>query len=125
MSTHIEPTVGRIVLVHVSGHEQPLAALITAVHQTGINLAAFSARGNVLPLHSVHLVQDGETPPTGAHAWAEWMPYQKGQAAKTEKLEQQLAGSNEVQVRSDAVGVFPGSIQLTPCSGPPLTPLNI
>ena len=125
MSTHIEPTVGRIVLVHVSGHEQPLAALITAVHQTGINLAAFSARGNVLPLHSVHLVQDGETPPTGAPHWAEWMPCQKAQAAKTEQLEQQLAGSNEAQVRGDAVSVLSSSVQLAPNGEPALTPLNI
>jgi hypothetical protein len=45
----------------------------------------FDAGGNLFPRTSVWLRQDDDPPPTGMYC--EWMPYQKGQAAKTEALE--------------------------------------
>lgn len=38
------------------------------------------------------LCQDGESPPSGDYA--AWMPFQISEAAKTEALEKQLAGSD-------------------------------
>lgn len=85
----IEPTVGRIVWVWCNDLQQhPLAAIINGVisphrisvtvfHRTGIT------EGVELDLYQ----GDGEKP---LYPYAEWMPYQKGQAAKTEALEKEL-----------------------------------
>lgn len=91
----IKPTIGRVVWFYPAGHssgQQPNAALITYVHSdTMINLAAFDANGVPSSQTSVFLYQgvaDSERP---SSYFAEWMPYQQGQAAKTEALEKQLA----------------------------------
>jgi len=87
--THIDPTVGRIV------HFQPgaddgignttLAAIVTAVNEDGtINLAVFSANADFERRLNVTLVQEGQEAPTTGYA--QWMPYQLGQAAKTEEV---------------------------------------
>lgn len=93
MATKIKPTVGRVVHYHESpgdpGKEQ--AALIAYVHSDNcINLAVFDVNGLNYSRTSVPLVQDGEPIPT-AGGFATWMPYQVGQAAKTEQLEKELA----------------------------------
>lgn len=99
---HIKPTVGRVVHYHpgpdrenipgCSG-DQPLAAIVAHVwSDTWVNLAVFDANGNSHSRTSVFLVQDG-MPAPGAQ-YAEWMPYQKGQAAKTEALETVIAGGS-------------------------------
>lgn len=78
----IKPTIGRVVWYHSSyPHEQPLAALIAFVYSDAeVNLAAFTLRGNNFPAHNV-VLWDGEGErPTGEYA--EWMPYQQGQAKK-------------------------------------------
>ncbi len=54
-----------------------------------VNLAVFDANGFARGETSVLLVQDGYGNPGGG-AWCTWMPYQKGQAAKTEALEAQI-----------------------------------
>jgi hypothetical protein len=96
----IKPTVGRVVLYHptkvwrIPGEPdgQPLAALVTYVWgDRMINLVAFTPNGAPHGITSVTLVQDGDATPI--ERYAEWMPYQKGQAAKTEALEKQLAAS--------------------------------
>lgn len=92
----IKPTVGRIVWYHPGAEDpgpypdgQPLAAIVTHVWtETCINLAIFDANGNPYSRTSVLLVQDGYPVPSACYA--EWMPYQKGQAAKTEALESKL-----------------------------------
>lgn len=86
----IEPTVGRIVLFFVNDqhpdHGFPLRADICFVHDDGtVNLSINDARGHHFSRCNVQLVQDGESP--NSAEWCEWMPYQKGQAAKTEQLE--------------------------------------
>lgn len=95
----INPTVGRVVLFHPSrqfsgcsaGDGVPLPALIARVwSDTCINVGGFDANGLPFSATSVLLIQDDNPVPTGGH-YCEWMPYQKGQAAKTEKLEEQLA----------------------------------
>ena len=89
----IKPTVGRVVWFHASGskpEDQPNAAILAYVHSdTMVNLTVFSENGQPYPVTSVFLYQgDGEKP---ASFYCEWMPYQQGQAAKTEALEKQLA----------------------------------
>src|SRR4051812_2510400 len=94
----IKPTVGRIVWFHdeqcqspaplarITG--QPLAAIVTGVWgDRMVNLAVFDANGASHSRTSVTLVQDGAAaPPLGCVMYCEWMPYQKGQAAKLESL---------------------------------------
>jgi hypothetical protein len=91
----IVPTVGRVVWFHPSRSEgvtAPLAGLVAYVHSpTMINIAYFDVNGVAHSATSVPLHQDGDERPSGFYA--EWMPYQKGQAAKTEALEKQVAGA--------------------------------
>ena len=84
----IKPTPGRVVWFHppVDGQmalngSEPCAALITYVWSDAmINLVAFDHNGVPHSRKSVELGDDG-----GKRAmWWEWMPYQKGQAAKYE-----------------------------------------
>lgn len=88
----ITPTIGRVVWYRPASHDgdQPLCALVTYVHSdTMVNLAVFDPNGNPFAATSVPLRQDDDPAPAGSYA--EWMPYQKGQAAKAEALEQKLA----------------------------------
>jgi hypothetical protein len=88
----IEPTVGRVVWFYSAPREaQPNAAIVTYVWNTRmVNLVVFDANGVSRSETSVDLLQDDEKP-QGQGRWCEWMPYQKGQAAKTEALEKKLA----------------------------------
>ncbi len=91
----IKPTVGRVVWYTPSAddHEemaaaqlQPLAAIVAHVwSDTCVNLAVFDANGIAHNRTSVLLVQDDGARPDGG--FCEWMPYQKGQAAKYAALE--------------------------------------
>lgn len=97
----ITPTVGRMVWYRPEGDSfegidcngQPLAATVSHVwHDRCVNLSVCDPNGNWHGRTSVVLVQDDEPiPDTGS--FCEWMPYQKGQAAKAEALEQQLNDS--------------------------------
>ncbi len=91
----IKPTVGRVVWfykwVEGQGYKGPLAAHICQVHSdTHVNLMVIGSDGVPRPALTVELFQ---TDPVAAMSdYCVWMPYQKGQAAKTEALEKQLAG---------------------------------
>lgn len=80
----ITPTIGRVVWFREGGSDQaaqPQAALVTYVHSdTMVNLAVFDPNGFNYSKTSVTLVQEGH--PVPPWAYCEWMPYQKGQAAK-------------------------------------------
>ena len=96
----IKPTVGRVVHYHpyITDTElaftvgEPLAAIITKVWTDRmVSLAVFDANGNAFGRISVYLFQgDAANPNENAMPFAEWVPYQTGQAAKTEKLQAQL-----------------------------------
>jgi RecB family endonuclease NucS len=94
----IKPTVGRVVWYHPAADsrvphskEQPLAAIICFVHSDSmVNLSVFDSNGGQSQRTSVHLVQEGEDAAVDAE-WCMWMPYQKGQAAKTEDVTAKLA----------------------------------
>ena len=89
--TIITPTVGRIVWFtpvrpddYVTDHGgQPFAAIVTYVWSDRmINITAFDHNGDPKPHTSVDLIQEGDPKP--AQRYAEWMPYQLGQAKKHE-----------------------------------------
>lgn len=94
----IDPTPGRVVYFfssqdlgwgdHIDGDDQPRAAIVSRVTSPStVNLCVFDHNGSPHPMPSVRLLQDGEPRMATEVHWAEWMPYQKGQAAKTEALE--------------------------------------
>lgn len=63
---------------------QPCDATVVYVHSDNlVNLRVTDHNGNTHARTSVHLVQEGEAPDAG-EAFAEWMPYQVGQAKKHE-----------------------------------------
>lgn len=98
----IKPTIGRVVWyypgpqekrLHVQvKDEQPCVALICYVHtDSTVNLIVFDHFAFMHPRKDVELCQ-GDTAPS-EREYCAWMPYQKGQAAKTEALELKLAAS--------------------------------
>jgi len=95
----ISPTIGRVVWFWPAladpedlAPDQPNAAIVTYVWgDSMVNLAVFDANGIQRGETSVTLLQDDEEAPAYGR-YASWMPYQKGQAAKTEALEKTLAG---------------------------------
>ena len=91
----ITPTVGRVVWVirprDTTDIHQPEVGLIAYVwNDHMINVAGFDHNGQPFSITSLALVQDDEPKPEGN--FAVWMPYQKGQAAKTEHLEKVAMG---------------------------------
>lgn len=90
----IKPTVGRVVWFYpaLNSAEQgfcrvsdgePLAAIIARVwNDRLVNLTVFDANGVPHSRTSVQLVQDGDLANPNGY-YAQWMPYQQGQAQKT------------------------------------------
>lgn len=100
--TKIIPTVGGSVLVYLNERTirtkaldagaEPCPALVTHVHSDRvINVAAFDRSGKPFALVALPLVQSEEEPPEGA-CFAGWMPFQVGQAKKTEAGFDELLG---------------------------------
>lgn len=94
---HIIPTPGRVVWYYPAANcaeagftrahgDAPLAAIVAQVLAATVNLTVFDAKGVPHSRTAVRLVQEGDIRPVGEE-FCEWMPYQKGQAAKTEALE--------------------------------------
>ncbi|GJH31427.1 hypothetical protein CBA19CS91_01740 [Paraburkholderia hospita] len=93
----IKPSNGRVVWFTPSSQVgsadfaagSQLAAIVAHVHSDRlVNLAVFDANGVSHSRCSVPLLQDDDPRPEHGY-FAEWMPYQKGQAQKTEALEAQ------------------------------------
>ncbi len=92
----IKPTVGRVVLFRPPSNESnsnfaptpTCAALVAYVHSDDmVNLAVFDTNGVHFSYYtSVPLVQEEEPKPQNGR-YCEWMPYQLGQATKTEQAE--------------------------------------
>lgn len=92
----IKPVVGRVVWFFpaphfsVAGAPGPLAATIVHVHSDRmINVAVYDSNGKQFAETSVTLVQPGDEVYTGANR-CEWMPFQQGQAAKTDEAARNL-----------------------------------
>lgn len=85
----ISPTVGRVVWFTPADADlitryggQRFAAIVAYVWSDWlVNLTVFDHDGYAHARTSVPLLQDGEPKQEGGH-YCEWMPYQKGQAAK-------------------------------------------
>lgn len=95
----ISPTIGRMVWYHPSPVDlatftqydaaQPFHAMVVFVWDDRmVNLVVFDHCGQSVTRSSVKLLQDNDTS-DGESPCAEWMPYQKGQAAKVEALEKE------------------------------------
>lgn len=110
----IAPTVGRVVWYRPGMYDLgmlstqpepplaylgdgPLAAIITHVwSDTCVNLTVFDSNAVSHPRTSVCLHQgDGPRGDRGSSPYCEWMPFQKGQASKTEAVERALADTTE------------------------------
>jgi hypothetical protein len=66
---------------------QPEAALITYVWNNRlVNVGGFDPAGQPFALCSLRLLQDNDTPAAGEY-YAQWMPYQVGQAQRTQDAE--------------------------------------
>jgi hypothetical protein len=93
----IKPTIGRVVLftpakndTAISHYGQEIPALVCHVWgDRCINIGGFDSNGKSFGRTSVPLLQDDDAVPEHGF-YCEWMPYQKGQAAKTEELEKKL-----------------------------------
>jgi hypothetical protein len=90
---HIPPTVGRHVdYYRTPDHwkaepKRPYCAHIVNVNGDGtINVVFWNEMGSALPVQHVVLLQHGEQVPDDRD-FATWMPYQIGQAQKTEQLQ--------------------------------------
>jgi hypothetical protein len=82
----IEPTIGRVVWYWPPKVKpsQPMAAIITYVHDTHqVNLVTFRRTGESDARQNVYLLQEGSPTPRDGD-YAQWMPYQVGQAKKHE-----------------------------------------
>lgn len=97
----IEPTIGRVVWVRNRQgrmHDQPETAQICFVHsKTLVNVGGFDHVGH--PFRCVNIPLD-QGPPTvlmQGEQYCEWMPFQKGQAQKTEALESKLNDAAKVK----------------------------
>ncbi|WP_423459986.1 Gp49 family protein [Ottowia sp. VDI28] len=122
----IPPTVGRVVWFHPaintveSGFAQargdaPLAAIIARVWSDNcVNLAVFDANGNSHSRTSVLLVQDADACDRPAGNYCTWMPFQKGQAAKTEAAKSAAPASGTARdprdVASDPQAILCGKL---------------
>jgi hypothetical protein len=89
----IPPTIGRALLFWPARAlaerkpDQPFSARIAYVHSDGmVNIEYIDANGHSNGSTSVPLIQAGEPAPAMGY-YCEWMPYQHGQAAKTEAAE--------------------------------------
>ena len=130
----IEPTIGRVVLfwptlayardkgMAYEDSGKPLAALVTYVHgDRMVNLTVHDHNGVTWPVCSVPLVQEGDDAVIPGSFYCEWMPYQKGQAAKTEALEKVVGEATPVAAGSvERVRLFLNRGSLVKINGIPV-----
>lgn len=92
----IKPTTGRVVLfwpsaIAYSEGEQPKSASVAYVHSDRlVNLGGFDHNVQPFAATSVTLLQEDDAPPEHG-PFAMWMPYQLGQAAKTDDTGARIA----------------------------------
>lgn len=83
----IKPSVGRIVLYRERDTTLP-AIVVKVINDHEIIADVFHYTAPYVVPAQLPLLQDDDKP-TG-HSWFEWMDYQKGQAAKTETVTEEL-----------------------------------
>lgn len=92
MSKPALPTIGRVVYWYPADKTKERAAIVADVDDYTVNLSVVNHDGSVAGLRNVPHVSLGQS--GGAGHW-DWMPFQKGQQAKTEELEKALAQSKK------------------------------
>lgn len=109
MGTVIKPTIGRVVLLVPNGDHrlshlccvegEPFAATVAYVNPDDgrVNLSVSDHIGQHFALPGVPLIQADETEPAEGVAFCHWMPYQIGQAAKTEEAEAKAAAASKTK----------------------------
>lgn len=111
MSTRIKPEVGRVVHYYPDDKQeelrgdtsQPCAAQICYVHsETCVNLSVTTHDGRQKAREHVPLLMDTDRP-VEEGGYARWMPYQIGQAAKTEEFQSQLDRKSPAEDSGPAV----------------------
>jgi len=91
-----EPTIGRVVYVYSHAtagvpSDKPMAAIVADVDGLKINAQVIGHSGDIL-LGGVQNIPHISERSNDVHFWWDWMPFQKGQAAKTEQLQAELDG---------------------------------
>jgi hypothetical protein len=134
--TSITPTVGRVIHYYPTADDngalppqgQPLAGIVACVwNDRCINITYFDANGNAWGKTSVPLVQDDDETRPGA-GYCAWMPYQKGQVAKTELAESALCLATQAfdQLAHAARDIaIEKEIQAKGLTAPRITPADI
>ena len=113
------PTIGRVVYVYHDKEDSPMAAIVAKVDidATGLNINAhvIAQSGDTIPGGIQHVPHISERPPSVPFYW-DWMDFQKGQAAKTEELQQELdrraldsKSGAAIAGGQGAAGALPGS----------------
>lgn len=129
----IKPTVGRVIWYwHNVGHgrvcldeDQPMAALVAYVHTRPeprdnapgyelVNLVVMDHEGNTSSALHVPIYDDVVPPDVDAGHYAEWMPYQVGQAKKTEELERRMDIAKEQGAPTPWPGASPNKANHEP-----------
>lgn len=112
----MKPTIGRKVwFFEAAGTPEQDATVIDVHGERMVSLYVVNRGGTASSRRSVTLVQEGDEVPTGPHCT--WMPYQKGQAAKTEALEAKLAppvDTSDVAIESEIVAKGLTAPRVTP-----------
>lgn len=102
----IKPSIGRVVWYWphgVKAMSQPHSAQIAYVHTDFcVNLGYLDENGVARNATSVRLVQEGEPKPE--FGYAEWMPYQRGQAAKNDALDEKIAALKDAAAAEPTKG---------------------
>jgi len=82
------PTVGRIVLFHDADHIDPFPAMVVGVGPGALSIAYLHVfmHDGARSMEDVAHASEAD----GGEPYWDWMPYQKGQAAKTEQLQLEL-----------------------------------
>lgn len=103
----------------VSGNDQPLVAFICHVwNDTTINIAGFDANGVVFSRQRVTLLQE-DAKPDPSKGYAQWMPYQVGQAKPKTEETPAAPVKSETPVVTSAV-VLPAAVEAAPSAPAPV-----
>ena len=105
------PTIGRVIYLYdstMTGVDRPYLGMVAdVVGGDTINAVGFNHDGDVL-VGGIQNVPHDSDKPNDAKVWWDWMPYQKGQAAKTEALQAQLDAKAGPAVAGGTGAAVPG-----------------
>lgn len=110
----IIPTIGRV--VHYNQNGLTMAAIVVRVwSESLVNLAVFDGNGIPFSRTVVRLIQAPyDSPPAPNEEFASWMPYQIGQAAKTEEL---MAAAKSAPVHEGDASISPATAEIGASGG--------